>query len=207
MWELGLSVGGESGVTPDNPKSVRWLVSIVREDYVTHNRRWTTPGFQALVVHRFGVWAGNQSGPIAKILGISYVVIHALVRSIYGIEMHRFVTIGRRVWIPHATGIVIHHRAQIGNDCLIRQGATLGLGGVKRPRRPPNAPKVGNGVEIGAGAVIVGGVTIGDGARIGPNAVVMTDIPAGASAFAAPAKVMKPLVENDEDSRTSVPEE
>lgn len=190
----------------DNSRSIRWLLAIVSEDYATSNRRWTKPGFQALVVYRFGVWARHQNRLVAKILGVVYVIIHGFIRNVYGIEMHRLATIGRRVWIPHAAGIVIHHDAEIGNDCLIRHGTTVGLGGGKRPRRPPYAPRIGNGVEIGAGAVVAGGVTIGDGARIGPNAVVITDVPAGASAFAAPARVMNPLSKNDVSEDASAAE-
>jgi serine O-acetyltransferase len=88
----------------------------------------------------------------------------------------------------------------IGDDCVIRQNATIGaLGG----ERPLEAPRLGRGVQVGVGAVILGPVTIGDGARIGPNAVVMTDVPAGATVFVNPPRMMLDMRSrgNDADAR------
>ena len=178
---------------PDNPRSFSWFLSIVREDYVANRRHWTKSGFQAIAVYRFGVWAPHPKGLAEKIAGLVYVVLYVFVRNIYSIELPRFTTLGRRLWIPHPAGIVISHMAEVGDDCIIRQNVTIGQGNGGRKRMPPYAPRLGNGVEVGAGAVIAGGITIGDGARIGPNAVVMTDVPPGGTAFASPAKIMKPL--------------
>lgn len=186
--EIGVGV---RSVRPDNPKSFSWFLSRAREDYVANRRQWSRAGFHAIVVYRLGVWAHHQTGLVEKIASFVYVLLYAFVRNFYSIEISRVATIGRRLWVPYAAGIVISPMAEVGDDCLIHQNVTIGVGKAKPRGTKPYAPKLGNDVELGAGAVIIGGVTIGDGARIGPNAVVMTDIPPGGTAFASPAKTMK----------------
>lgn len=171
----------------------RQLVARWHEDWETHGRAWTRPGFQALACHRFGVWAAGCPPVVRPLAGLVSLVATTFVRNVYGVELPRSAAIGRRVFLPHATGIVVAARARVGDDCLIRQHVTLGAFDRGRRRRPPYTPRLGNGVQVGAGAVVVGGVTIGDGARIGPNAVVTTDVPAGGSAFAPPPRVIGPL--------------
>jgi len=189
-------------------RSFAWLRSLVREDLEANQKHWERPGFHALVVFRFGTWAQQQRGALRMMSGVVYRVLYAFVRNIYSVELPRGTKVGRRLWIPHPAGIVISHRAEIGDDCLILQNVTIGLGGHRgaRKRPPPHAPRIGNDVEIGAGAVLMGGITVGDGARIGPNAVVMTDVPAGGTAYAAPAKVLKPLRPSPTESSTSTEE-
>lgn len=162
----------------------------------------THAGFQAIAVYRFGVWARSQRGLFGRALFVSYRIVNAFIRAFYSIELPYKARIGSRLWIPHPAGVVVSPLVEIGDDCLIRQGTTIGLATVT-PRSSADAPKIGNGVATGAGAVIIGGVTIGDGARIGPNAVVMTDVPSGGSAFAAPAKIMPPLVKRDAENDIS----
>jgi serine O-acetyltransferase len=93
--------------------------------------------------------------------------------------------IGKRLRIPHPSGIVTHFRSTIGDDCLIMQGVTLG-----RVAEPDEGPKIGNNVFIGAGAKILGPVQVGDGARIGANAVVLQDVPPGCTAVGVPARIV-----------------
>ena len=88
--------------------------------------------------------------------------------------------------IEHQGGVVVHGASVIGDRCIIRQGCTLGL---KRIDEPTAAPVLEAGVEMGAGAVVLGGVRIGAGARIGANSVVLTDVPAGALAAGVPAAI------------------
>ncbi|MDH3604288.1 MAG: serine acetyltransferase [Candidatus Tectomicrobia bacterium] len=95
---------------------------------------------------------------------------------------------GRRCFIPHQSGIVIHPFSEIGDDCLIRQNVTLGAASRDKPA---GAPKLGNQVHIGAGAVLLGNITVGDGAKINANAVVMTNVPEGAFVFNPPPKTLK----------------
>ena len=87
----------------------------------------------------------------------------------------------------HQHGIVIHGQARIGDDCVIRHQVTLGN---RHLGLPGDAPCLGRGVNVGAGAKILGAVAIGDGASIGANAVVLHDVPAGASAVGVPARVL-----------------
>lgn len=182
---------GESGLSFRNTSA---LVQIVREDLAANQRHWERGGFHALAVHRLGVWADAQSGPLGVLANVAYRLLFGFVRNLYSIELPRGTKVGRRLWLPHPAGIVVTHKAEIGDDCLILQNVTIGLGGHRgRKRPPPNAPRIGNGVEIGAGAVLMGGITVGDNARIGPNAVVLTDVPAGGTAFAPPTKIMNPL--------------
>lgn len=175
-------------------KRLSWLLSILREDLEANQRHWERAGFHALAVYRLGVWAQEQRGLLRVMGNLLYRALFAFVRNIYSIELPRGAKIGRRLWIPHPAGIVITFQAEIGDDCLILQNVTIGLGGHRGRERPgPHAPRIGSGVEIGAGAVMMGGISIGDDARIGPNAVVLTDVPAGGTAFATPTKIMKPL--------------
>jgi serine O-acetyltransferase len=114
--------------------------------------------------------------------------MYRYIRNHYGIELPRTTIIGRRLRIGHQAGIVIHPRAEIGDDCLIRQNVTIGAASDERTWE---APKLENGVQIGCGAAILGQITIGEGARVGPNAVVMTNIPAGATVCAPPSRIIQ----------------
>jgi serine O-acetyltransferase len=117
------------------------------------------------------------------------------VRNNYGIELYPSCQIGRRFQIGHQNGIVIHRFATIGDDCRVRQGVTLGRGGLERTKSTEgfrtSAPVLGNRVDVGVGAIIVGKVRIGDDVNIGPNAVVLTDVPTGATVMAPMSKIMR----------------
>lgn len=159
------------------------------EDWQAHGRDWTKPGFRAIAVYRFGVWRlGIEPIALRAPFSILYRMMFRKIRNGYGIELPYSATVGRRVIIEHQNGIVIHGNAVIGDDCIIRQGVTLGNRYVDRPLE---APWLGNGVNVGAGAKILGDVVIQDGACIGANAVVLTDVGAGETAVGVPAKVLK----------------
>ena len=165
------------------------LLTQLHEDWDVNGRSAFRPGFQAVAVYRFGVWQSRLPRVLRLPLGALYRAAFIFVRNFYGIELYYTTTVGRRLRLGHQSGIVIHYLAEIGDDCSIRQNVTLGAA---RPPADREAPKLGNDVRLGAGAVILGPVTIGDGVRIGPNAVVMTDVPAGAAVFAPPARIMTP---------------
>jgi serine O-acetyltransferase len=170
------------------------LWALVREDR-RYNGAVTWPGFQALAVHRFGVWKDGIETRLLRVpCTIVYRIAYGFVRNFYGIELPLTTRIGRRLFVGHQHGIIVHHNAVIGDDCLIRQGVSIGqerpTPGVP-PREVPG-PKLGNRVEVGAGAMIIGNITIGDGVRIGPNAVVMTNVPAGAIVTAPLSRIMVP---------------
>lgn len=164
------------------------FLRLVREDLKVHDRDWTRPGFRALAVQRFGAWLrGMSPGLCRSALYVLYRAMHRYVRNHYSIELHDTTTIGRRFCIGHSGGIVIHERAQFGDDCVIRQNVTIGATSNVRAHE---APKLGNRVQVGCGAVIIGNIRIGDDARIGPNALVMTDVPEGATVFSPSARMI-----------------
>jgi serine O-acetyltransferase len=169
------------------------LRELLREDWETHRRSFLMPGLHALALHRISVWGTRQPRPVrflVRALAGSLNVI--LIQNVYGLELFRTTVVGRRVLIAHHQGVILGSSAVIGDDCLIRQNVTLGQSKVED--RSDDQPRVGRGVQFGAGATVVGPVHIGDGARIGPGAVVTTDVPAGATAF-APRAVIKPRAE------------
>jgi len=172
----------------DNVSSLSDLAARVREDWETNGKDWTRPGFQALAVHRFGNWR-MAIGP--KLVRAPFSVVHRacerFVRNVYGIELPYSAKVGRRVKIEHQGGIVVHGDSTIGDECIIRQGVTLGM---KNTDKAFDAPTLERGVDVGAGAVILGAITIGAGASVGANAVVVKDIEAGAVAVGVPAKVI-----------------
>ena len=173
-----MRVQGSKGLT---------LRQILREDYIAHGRDWTRPGFRAVAVHRFGAWRMTVRTRLLRApLSLLYRFLFRRVRNRYGIELPYSVRLGRRVVIEHQSGIVIHGASVIGDDCIIRQNCTLGI---RRLEDLAGAPVLGRGVDIGAGACLLGAITIGDHARIGANAVVLSDVPASAVAVGVPAIV------------------
>ncbi len=160
----------------------------ITEDWEVHGRDWTLPGFRAVAVHRFGVWRmGIKNRWLRAPCSILYNFLYRYVRNHYGIELLYTVKVGRRLMIGHQGTIVFHENSQVGDDCIIRHGVTLGAGSHKRSH---DAPRLGNRVQIGAGAMILGPITIGDGAAIGANAVVTSDVPPGAKVIVAPAQIV-----------------
>lgn len=139
------------------------------------------PGVHALAIHRFahGAWTGGFQtfGRFLSHVG----------RFLTGIEIHPGARIGRRVFLDHGMGIVIGETAEVGDDCTIYQGVTLGgtsLNGGKRH------PTLENGVVVGAGAKVLGPFTVGENAKIGSNSVVVKTVPEGATAVGIPARLI-----------------
>jgi serine O-acetyltransferase len=141
------------------------------------------PGLHAIVMHRAAHWCWRRE---LKWLGrfISHIA-----RVLTGIEIHPGATIGRRVFIDHGFGVVIGETAEVGDDCTIYQGVTLG--GTSLNKGTKRHPTLGRGVIIGAGAKVLGGFTVGEGAKIGSNAVVVKEVPAGATAVGNPAHIVQ----------------
>jgi serine acetyltransferase len=175
------------------PKGLQPLVMLIREDWNAHFRDWTLPGFRAVAVHRLGAWVQHESGrglvrgPIKIVLRRLHLMLYRYVRNQYGIELPHTVVLGRRVVVGHQSGIVIHPYATIGDDSIIRQNVTIGALSAERVEE---APVIGRRVELGAGAAILGRITIGDGSRIGPHSVVMTDVPPGSTVFVNPPRMI-----------------
>lgn len=145
-------------------------------------------GFWALQVYRFGHLRYRFHNRILRYtLGAMHLVLAKLAEMLCGVTIGVSAKIGQRLVIEHSGAIVIHGRSEIGNDCIVRQGVTIGN---KDLSDPLGAPIIGHRVNIGAGAKILGRVRIGDGAQIGANAVVLHDVPAGAVAVGVPARVI-----------------
>ena len=185
----------EDGITVQRGGlSVRQLLEIFAEEARVGGRTWHDPGFRAIVVYRFGVWAKSLDRSTfvtnlrARFLSMLYLFGQRFVRNHYGIEIHRESTLGRGVEFVHQHGIQIFKYARIGDRTRIMHDVTLGSAG--RGGRGDQAPTVGSDVVLGTGARIMGKVSIGDGARIGPNVVIYTDIPAGATVVAPSPRVI-----------------
>lgn len=142
----------------------------------------TYPGVHALIAHRFSHWLWRQ-----RFYWLARFSSH-MARWLTGIEIHPGATIGRRVFIDHGMGVVIGETAVIGDDCTLYHGVTLGGTSWNKGKRHPTLE---NGVVIGAGAKVLGPITVGTGAKIGSNAVVVKDVPAGATAVGIPARILE----------------
>lgn len=141
------------------------------------------PGLHALMLHRlaYTCWTNGF-----KWLGR---FISQFARWATGIEIHPGATIGRRVFIDHGMGVVIGEMSEIGDDCTIYQGVTLG--GTSLVKGAKRHPTLEAGVVIGANACVLGGFTVGAGARVGSGAVVTKPVPAGATAVGNPARIIE----------------
>lgn len=185
-----LRTGGRGDQRESGGMTFSEVLALIREDYDVYWRDATKPGFKAMVVYRLNAWRVSMPSramraPLTLVLSPAY----RWIRNHYGIELPPTARIGRRFFIIHQGGIVVHRYARIGDDCRILHGATLGAVG---DMTKESAPNIEDNVSIGAGAMILGGVTVGAGAKIGPNAVVLSDVPPGATAFATPARVIHP---------------
>lgn len=162
--------------------------ALVAEDYRTHSSKFFTQGFWALFWHRFGNWRMSvKSASLRAPLSLLYQVMSKFCEITGGIFLPYTVIVGRRVKLEHFGGMILVAEL-IGNDVIIRQNTTFGMA---RKEEAQKRPIIGNRVDIGAGAVIVGQVWIGDGAVIGANAVVVRDVPAGAVVGGVPARILK----------------
>jgi serine O-acetyltransferase len=137
------------------------------------------PGFHALVYNCLAHWLWQRGWLLAGRF-VSY-----LGRVFTGIEIHPAARIGRRVFIDHGMGVVIGETAEVGDDCTLYQGVTLGGTSLRQEKRHPT---LGNGVIVGSHAQILGPFRVGDGARIGAAAVVLTEVPDGATMVGNPAR-------------------
>lgn len=140
------------------------------------------PGVHAVIYHRLAHWLYRHR------LFFLARAVSQWSRFWTGIEIHPGATIGHRLVIDHGMGIVIGETAEIGDDCLLYQGVTLGGTGKDQGKRHPT---VGNNVLIGSGAKVLGPFTIGDNARIAAGAVVLKPIPESATAVGVPARVVR----------------
>lgn len=140
------------------------------------------PGMHAIWGHRLSNWFWKK--------GLKWLArtISTVVRWLTGVEIHPGATLGRRFFIDHGMGIVIGETAEIGDDCTLYHGVTLGGTSWNAGKRHPT---LGNNVVIGAGAKVLGPLMLGENCRIGSNAVVVKDVPDGATVIGIPGRIVK----------------
>ncbi|HED51998.1 MAG TPA: serine O-acetyltransferase [Gammaproteobacteria bacterium] len=155
----------------------------------------TYPGFHAVMMHRFTHILWNNGLPwLARVLS-------NVARWFTGIEIHPGATIGRRFFIDHGMGVVIGETAEIGDDCTLYHGVTLGGTSWEKGKRHPT---LGNDVVIGAGAKVLGPIHIGDDVRIGSNAVVVRDVHEGSTVVGVPGRVVGGSLSDQQKRRDAI---
>lgn len=170
-----------------NPEGISFF-SLLREDFRSHDRDLMDPGFWAIATHRFGNWRMDIHPKLLRApFSILYRILYAFNRLAMGIEIPYVTTLGRRVRVWHHGGIFIGARS-IGDDVQLRHNTTIG---VLHRGEGEFKPVIGNRVDIGPGAVILGGIEVGDDVVIGANSVVVKDVPRDSTVFGVPARPVK----------------
>lgn len=161
--------------------------SELKLDLATYKGNKWAPGFRVMRIYRFGRWRYGINNPLVrKPLSLLYKLRYRRIIGKTGIELPCEAKVGKHFRIDHQSGIVISGYAEFGDNCIVRNGVTVGLKNVDILR----APRIGNNVDIGAGAKILGDITIGDNVLIGANAVVLTDVPSNSLAVGVPARII-----------------
>jgi serine O-acetyltransferase len=172
-----------SGARNENPAGVG-LLALLAEDYRTHDRRLLEPGLAAVAVHRLGNARMSLPRWLRPPFTLAYRLMFTAVNWLWGIDLPYTVRLGRRVRLWHHGGMVLGARA-IGDDVHIRHNTTFG---VLNRRELAGKPIIGDRVDVGVGACVLGAVTVGDDAVIGPNSVVLRDVPPGSVVMGVPAR-------------------
>jgi len=158
----------------------------IRADFQAHGRSIGAQGFWALVVYRFGRWRYRIRWRWLRMpFSFLYHVLFKWVQVVAGIELPCEAEIGPGLVIDHFGGVIVSGYAKLGRDCRLRNDVVIGLRNVEQPV----APILGDRVDIGAGAKILGAIRIGNDVLIGANAVVLCDVPDGCIAVGVPATV------------------
>lgn len=177
----------EGGFTNTNPTDISFM-ALIAEDFRTHDRDLLAQGFWALFWQRFGNLRMSVRPKLLRApLTVIYRMMHKLTQWMGGIDLPFSVIVGRRVKLEHFGGMILIAE-RIGDDVIIRQNTTFGISSVSALGA---RPVIGDRVDIGVGAAILGGVQVGDDAVIGANAVVRRDVPAGAVVGGVPARVLR----------------
>jgi serine O-acetyltransferase len=139
------------------------------------------PGVHAIWGYRISHWLWQRGAKVAA------RIVNEITRILTGVDIHPGATLGRRLFIDHATGVVIGETAEVGDDVMIYHGVTLGGSGNDTGKRHPT---IGDRVTIGAGAKVLGAIKIGDDSRIGANAVVVKEVPSSAVVVGVPGQII-----------------
>jgi serine O-acetyltransferase len=168
------------------------LFNKIKEDYLTYQSNLGAQGFWVMLVYRFGRWRyGVRPTILRKLFSLIYKILYKFIQIITGIEFPCEIEIGNNFIIDHFGGIIVSGYARFGNNCRIRNGVVVGLKNLDEP----GAPYIGDNVDIGAGAKVLGKIKIGNNVQIGANAVVISDVPDNSIAVGVPA-VIKPKTKN-----------
>lgn len=171
----------------------------LRQDWKTYDRDWQRQGMWVMVIYRFGRWRYGVKPRLLRLpLSFIYKLLKVLSQILTGIDLPCEVTVGKRFLIEHFGDIIISGDTVFGDDVVIRNGVTVGL----RRTNERGAPVIGDRVDIGTGAKILGAITIGDDVIIGANAVVIKDVPPNSLAVGVPARII-PRKASSESGRES----
>ncbi len=163
------------------------MLSELQKDLATYGGNRWAPGYRVMRVYRFGNWRYEIKNPLLrKPFSLLYKYLYRKIIEKTGIELPCEARVGQNFRIDHQSGIVVSGFTEIGDNCVIRNGVTIGL----KNTDVLKAPKIGNNVDIGTGAKILGDITIGDNVHIGANAVVLIDIPSNSLAVGTPARII-----------------
>lgn len=158
----------------------------VRKDFRAYHGNIGAQGFWVMLVYRFGRWRYSiRPRLLRKPFSLVYRILYKFIQIITGIELPCETEVGNNFVIDHFGGIIISGYASFGDNCRIRNGVVVGL----KYTDKPEAPQIGNNVDIGAGAKVLGGIRIGNNVRIGANAVVISDVPDDSIAVGVPAVI------------------
>jgi serine O-acetyltransferase len=175
VWEMNVVTGG-----------ARRGVARRRKGGPFGKKGWLLqPGYWAVRIYRFGRWTIRAPRLVRPMAHAVYFAAYSVVRLATGIDIPRSAQVGADLMIHHYGGIIVHPQARIGDNCVLRHGVTIG----EREEGGP-VPVIGNNVNFGAYSLVLGGVRIGDGAKIGALSLVMSDVPAGATAVGVPARIL-----------------
>jgi len=182
--------------------------SLIKEDFTNVKKNdpalhstfelfFNYPGLWALFFHRIAHWFYNK--------GLRFIprFISAIGQFLTVIDIHPAATIGHRVFIDHGVGVVIGETTIIGDDVIIYQQVTLGGVSTSKGKRHPTLE---NNVVIGAGAKILGNITIGENSKVGANSVVVKNVPAESTAIGIPARVLKRGFDKTPLSHNKIPD-
>lgn len=177
------------GTINRNPADIGFW-ALLAEDFETHERDMLSQGFWTMFWHRFGNWRMSISlRPLSVPFSILYRIGAKASQWFCGMDLPYTVVVGQRVKLEHFGGMILIARA-IGDDVVIRQNTTFGI---RNMDALDDRPTIGNNVDIGAGAFLIGGITIGNNTRIGANTVVMKSLPSNVVAAGVPARIVKSL--------------
>ncbi len=183
MGDFGESV---RSILKQDPAAKSWLEVVL-----------CYPSVHVLAIYRVAHWLHGRKVPFFP------RAMMQVARFVTGIEIHPGARIGKRLFIDHGMGVVIGETAVVGDDCLIYHGVTLGGTGKECGKRHPT---LGNGVIVGAGAKVIGNITLGDHARVGANSVVLRDVPPHATVVGIPGRVVFIKGEPVEESKAVNPD-